>query len=101
MPFLRKVFLVIALFLSAVTMVAAGPIDINSADAKTLATTIKGIGAKKAEAIVAYRVQHGPFKSIEELAQVKGIGKKTIEMNRSNLIVGKPVKQFAKTPVSK
>lgn len=101
MSFLHKVFLVIALFLSAVTMAAAGPIDINSADAETLATTIKGIGAKKAEAIVAYRVQHGPFKSIDELAQVKGIGEKTVEMNRGNLTVGKPVKQAAKTPGSK
>ena len=53
-------------------------IDINSADAKTL-TAIKGLGEKKAEAIVEYREKNGKFKSADELLKVKGIGKKLLE----------------------
>jgi len=61
-------------------------IDINSANKKEL-ITLKGIGAKKAEAILAYRKDHC-FKSIDELTKIKGIGKKLIEKNRGNLKVG-------------
>ena len=52
---------------------AAQPVNINRADAATLAGSLKGIGMRKAEAIVAYRTEHGPFKSVDELANVKGI----------------------------
>lgn len=65
----------------------AAPVDINTADAKTLATNINGIGDKKAEAIVQYRDKHGPFKSADELAKVKGIGPSLIEKNRDILLV--------------
>jgi len=61
-------------------------VDINSADKKEL-TTLKGIGAKKAEAILKYRKDHC-FKSVDELTKIKGIGKKFIEKNRDNLKVG-------------
>ena len=60
-------------------------VDINTADAETLATAINGVGIKKASAIVAYRGQHGPFKSIDELTLVEGIGPGIVEKNRSNL----------------
>lgn len=53
------------------------PIDINSSDATTLAR-LKGIGPKKAEAIVAYRQKNGPFKSVDDLTNVRGIGAKFI-----------------------
>lgn len=53
------------------------PVDINHADAKALAT-LKGIGAKKAAAIVAYRTAHGSFQSINDLSHVKGIGDKAL-----------------------
>ncbi|MDR0579365.1 MAG: helix-hairpin-helix domain-containing protein [Campylobacteraceae bacterium] len=53
-------------------------IDINSADAKAL-TAIKGLGEKKAEAIVEYRDKNGKFKSADDLLKVKGIGKKLLE----------------------
>lgn len=53
------------------------PVDINQADATQLAT-LKGIGPKKAEAIVAYRTTHGSFKTAEDLAHVKGIGAKSV-----------------------
>ena len=57
---------------------AAEQVDINSADAKTLAEGLNGVGMSKAEAIVAYRDEHGPFASAEDLSQVKGIGEKTV-----------------------
>ena len=51
------------------------PVNINTATVTEL-EAVKGIGKKKAEAIIAYRNDHGGFKSIEEVSQVKGIGKK-------------------------
>ncbi|NOX44008.1 MAG: helix-hairpin-helix domain-containing protein [Gammaproteobacteria bacterium] len=74
--------LVFALF-SALSF--ASPVDINSADAKTIAAAISGIGLKKAEAIVAYRNEKGPFQSIDELTNIKGIGTKTLEKNKDNI----------------
>jgi competence protein ComEA len=63
----------------------AGPVDVNTADAKTLARELQGIGMAKAEAIVSYREKNGPFKTADELAKVKGIGKKLVDQNKSNL----------------
>lgn len=60
-------------------------ISINSASAEELSSVLKGVGAKKAEAIVKYRKANGKFKSLDELASVKGIGEAIIEKNRSNL----------------
>jgi competence protein ComEA len=77
------------LFLTVASMFAsATPVDINTADAETLAASIKGVGHAKAEAIVAYREKNGRFKTIEDLALVKGIGEKTVEANRDNLTAG-------------
>lgn len=67
---------------------AGEPVDINSADASTLAEGLTGVGLSKAEAIVAYRNEHGPFASAEDLVQVKGIGDKLVERNRDNIVVG-------------
>ncbi len=66
----------------------AEPVNINTADATTLAASIKGVGTKKAVAIIAYREEYGPFKSVTDLAQVRGIGLRTIEKNLQNLSVG-------------
>lgn len=60
-------------------------IDINQADAAQLAEGLVGIGLSKAEAIVRYREQFGPFESIDELGEVKGIGASTIERNRARI----------------
>jgi competence protein ComEA len=65
----------------------AVPVDINKADASTLAAELNGVGASKAAAIVAYREANGPFRHIEDLSNVKGIGIKTVEKNRSNLLI--------------
>ena len=73
----------------------AGPVDINSADAETLAQTINGVGINKAEAIVAYRDQHGAFQSVDDLARVRGIGLRTVERNRTVLSVGEAAAALA------
>ncbi len=62
-------------------------LNLNTASAKELAKGMKGIGLKKAEAIVAHREQHGPFKSVEELLKVKGVGPATLQKNASRLAV--------------
>lgn len=59
-------------------------VNINTADVQAL-TKLKGIGAKKAEAIIAFRKANGAFKSVDQLAEVKGIGAKTVEANRKNI----------------
>jgi competence protein ComEA len=64
-----------------------GAVDINSASKKEL-SGLSGIGPKKAEAIIKYRDKNC-FKNLNELTNVKGIGKKTIQKNKKNLKVGK------------
>ncbi|HZF26459.1 MAG TPA: ComEA family DNA-binding protein [Steroidobacteraceae bacterium] len=63
----------------------ADPVNINTADARTLAKELSGIGLSRAQAIVDYREKNGPFKSVDELAKVKGIGTKVVEQNRANI----------------
>ena len=69
----------------------AGPgVDLNTADAATLARELQGIGESRARAIVEHRRRHGPFRSVDELALVRGIGPKTVERNRARLHIGGP-----------
>lgn len=62
-----------------------GSVDINTASEKEL-VTLKGIGMSKAKAIVEYR-DANCFKTVDDLAKVKGIGRKTVEKNLDNLTV--------------
>lgn len=62
-------------------------VNLNIADAATLQSELVGIGATKAQAIVAYREEHGNFASVDELLEVKGIGEATLEKNRDKLSV--------------
>ncbi|KAB0565131.1 helix-hairpin-helix domain-containing protein [Pseudomonas palleroniana] len=62
-------------------------VKLNSADAETLRRDLFGIGASKAKAIVAYRESNGPFTVVDELLEVKGIGKALLEKNRDRLEV--------------
>lgn len=71
-------------------MAWAGPVDINSADAATLARELKGVGPARAEAIVAWREANGPFRSPEDIVLVQGIGERVLEDNRDLLTAGKP-----------
>ncbi|WP_133479181.1 ComEA family DNA-binding protein [Cognatilysobacter segetis] len=63
-------------------------VNVNTADAGTLDRVLVNVGPAKAEAIVAYRKTNGPFRSIDQLALVKGIGLKTIERNRGRILLG-------------
>lgn len=63
-------------------------VNINTADAATLDAAMQGVGPKSAAAIVAYRTKHGPFKTVDDLAHVKGIGPKAVEKNRDKLSAG-------------
>ncbi|MFK3791499.1 MULTISPECIES: ComEA family DNA-binding protein [Pseudomonas] len=62
-------------------------LDINTADATLLQRELLGIGEAKARAIVSYREANGPFASVDELLEVKGIGKAILERNRDKLQV--------------
>jgi competence protein ComEA len=66
-------------------MAWAGPVDINKADAATIAKELQGVGLSRAQAIVAYREKNGAFKSVDDLRKVKGVGAKVLELNRANI----------------
>lgn len=70
-----------------VQVASVSTININNADAATLQRELSGVGKVKAEAIVAYRDEHGPFASVDELLEVKGIGAAILEKNREKLSV--------------
>lgn len=88
MSIFRSMLLLFSMLLAVSTQVLAGQVDINTADAGTLASAIDGVGERKAQAIVAHRLTNGPFASVDELANVKGIGMKTVDSNRDTLTVG-------------
>ena len=78
----------LALLVACVPLCAfAGPVDVNSANAETISNELDGVGLTKAQAIVDYRKKHGPFKSAEDLSLVKGIGERTVELNKANIRV--------------
>jgi competence protein ComEA len=76
-----------------------GPVNVNTADATTLAKELDGIGPAKAQAIVEYRQKNGAFKSADELLKVDGIGERVLEMNRANIKLDRPAP--AKKPASR
>lgn len=65
----------------------AGPVNVNTADAETISAELKGVGISKAKAIVEYRKKHGPFQNAGDLSLVKGIGERTVEINRNDIQV--------------
>jgi competence protein ComEA len=77
--------LIAAVAVSAPLVSWAGPVDINRADAATLAKELDGVGSSRAQAIVQYREKNGPFKKADDLLNVKGIGDKVLEQNRANI----------------
>lgn len=87
MKYLRNTL--IAVVFAMVSFAAwAVPVDINKANADTLASELVGIGDSKAAAIIAYREANGPFRNVDDLVNVKGIGEKTLEKNRENIVTG-------------
>ena len=77
----------LAILLAVSVAANAGPVNVNTADAETISAELKGIGLAKAKAIVAYRTKHGPFRSADDLSLVKGIGDRTVELNRADIKV--------------
>ena len=85
---------ILAILVACLPLLAfAGPVDINTADAETISAELKGVGLSKARAIVEYRKKHGPFKSPDDLSLVKGIGERTVEINRANIRVNSAAKK--------
>lgn len=80
-----------SLFLSTILLLStsafAEKININTANADQIASAMSGIGDSKAKAIVEYRSSHGKFKTIDSLENVDGIGEKTIEKNKDNIML--------------
>jgi competence protein ComEA len=66
---------------------AAQPVNVNSANAEEIAESLKGVGLSKAGAIVSYRETNGQFKHIDELVNVKGIGIRTVDINREYILL--------------
>ncbi len=69
----------------ALADVQVDKVNINTADALALQKALLGVGAAKAQAIVAHREEFGAFASVDELLEVKGIGKSILEQNRLRL----------------
>ena len=99
---MRKAFSILAvaasLWLAQVAAAAPGEseapapkaeikVNINTDDAATLAERLDGVGLKRAEAIIAYREANGAFRDAEELANVKGIGERTVAANADRIEV--------------
>jgi competence protein ComEA len=78
--------IVMALAGAAATLpLLAGAVDINNADAETLAQELNGVGVSRAQAIVEYRESFGDFQSAEDLLNVSGIGVQILDANRDKI----------------
>ena len=91
METLKKLAMMTLLVLS-LNLAAADPVNINSADKQTL-MQVKGIGEKRADAIIAWREKNGPFKSVAQLTEIDGIGPSLVETNKDLLTVGNTAAQ--------
>lgn len=92
--------LLLSLFVSlAFSGLTYAAVDLNTATKEEL-ETVKGIGPSKADAIIEYRKQHGPFKKLDDLGEIKGFGDKSVAKLRGELTVGsaaaKPADKTAK-----
>lgn len=86
MNLIKSLFLALVLSFASFGVFAA-QININTASAEQL-TALNGIGEAKAAAIVEHRKANGPFKSVDQLVDVKGIGLKLVEKNRDMMTIG-------------
>ena len=73
------------LFVTNPALAAPDSVNVNEADAQTLAAVLDGVGLARAEAIVSYRQANGRFVDLYDLANVKGIGDRTIELNEDRI----------------
>jgi competence protein ComEA len=84
---MKTIIALIASSLIALSAWASQAVNINTASAEEISEALQGIGPSKAEAIVAYRSANGQFQHIDELVNVKGIGLRTIELNREYILL--------------
>jgi len=84
---MKSLLTLLAAGLFSVWAWAAQPVNINSASAEEIAESLKGVGLSKAEAIVDYRNDNGKFKHVDELVNVKGIGIRTVDINREYILL--------------
>lgn len=87
---MKKLFFILSLLS---TNAFATPVNINTAEAQVIADSLAGIGLKKAEAIVEYRKAKGDFKAVEDLLNVPGIGEKTLEKNKADILLSDAAKK--------
>jgi len=87
MKTIRQKLMTLLLILAVPVFAYAGPVDVNTADAETISAELKGVGITKAIAIVEYRKANGPFRSVDDLALVKGIGERTVDSNREFIML--------------
>ena len=83
-----SIFALLALAVALGAQAEETRVDVNTADAETIAQVLVGVGQSKAEAIVAYREENGRFESVEDLARVRGIGEATIKRNEARISLG-------------
>ncbi|NYZ65943.1 helix-hairpin-helix domain-containing protein [Endozoicomonas sp. SM1973] len=84
---LKSLTLAISVLMASFSWASANEVNINTADAVTIAEVLTGVGEAKAKAIIAYRDEHGDFTSIEQLLEVKGIGEGTLNKNEGKIVV--------------
>jgi len=85
---MKYIITLLATILLSISAWATQPVNVNSASAEEIAEALKGVGLSKAEAIVEYRNQNGRFTHIDELVNVKGIGIRTVDLNREFILLG-------------
>lgn len=100
---MKRHLIALAALLLAPLAHASTPVNINTADAPTLAQSLDGVGLAKAQAIVAWREANGAFESADQLSEVKGIGASLIDRNRDAIQVdgAKPAKKAKVTRTAK
>ena len=84
---IKSLITVLATGLFSIWAWALQPVNVNTASAEEIADSLKGVGLSKAEAIVEYRDENGPYKHMDELVNVKGIGIRTVDINREYILL--------------
>ena len=84
---IKSLLTLLATALFSIWAWAQQPVNVNSASAEEIAEALKGVGMSKAAAIVTYRDENGPFKHVDELVNVKGIGIRTVDINREYILL--------------
>ncbi|MGQ5524588.1 ComEA family DNA-binding protein [Chitinimonas sp. PSY-7] len=96
---MKALFASVLAALALAVLPAMAVVDINKGTAAEL-EALPGIGPKKAQAIVDYRSKNGPFKTVEDMEKVKGIGKATVEKLRKDITVGGAPSKPAPAPTA-